>query len=137
MIGILLVLPVIPIMITSLIISVIMRFTNRLKNKSKAMYITIILTAVIVGGAIGGLNSNQEISANGFENAVLAANGLAESIADSFILIRPTMNILLNYSNSQGGVNFALYILESGLVYGALIFVMAKIYLEGAKRNDY
>ncbi|MBR2289381.1 MAG: hypothetical protein IJ867_01870 [Clostridia bacterium] len=124
-------------MITSLIISVIMRFTNRLKNKSKAMYITIILTAVIVGGAIGGLNSNQEISANGFENAVLAANGLAESIADSFILIRPTMNILLNYSNSQGGVNFALYILESGLVYGALIFVMAKIYLEGAKRNDY
>lgn len=41
MIIILLILPIIPIMITSLIISVIMRFTNKIKNKNKAMYIII------------------------------------------------------------------------------------------------
>lgn len=41
MIIILLILPIIPIMITSLIISVILRFTNKIKNKNKAMYIII------------------------------------------------------------------------------------------------
>lgn len=49
MIIILLVLPVIPILITSLVISIIMRFTNSIKNKSKVMYITIIIAIFLIG----------------------------------------------------------------------------------------
>lgn len=49
MIIILLVLPVIPILITSLVISIIMRFTNFIKNKSKVMYITIIIAIFLIG----------------------------------------------------------------------------------------
>lgn len=49
MVIILLILPVIPILITSLVISIIMRFTNSIKNKSKVMYITIITAIFLIG----------------------------------------------------------------------------------------
>lgn len=136
MIGILVILPIIPIMITSLIIAIIMRFTNLIKNKSKSMYITIIFTTLIVGILIGLFNSNSGVSTSGFKDAVLVANGLAESISDFFVLIKPSMNILLNYDNLSGLTNFILYVAESIIVYVAILWIMSMIYLKGAKRNN-
>ena len=137
MIGILLVLPIIPIMITSLIISIIMRFTNLIKNKSKSMYITIILTVLIVSLITGLFNSNSRMSVSRFENIILAANGLAESIANYFVLIKPIMKTLLNYNNINGIINFLLYVIESFVSYFLILYIMSKIYLKGAKRNNY
>ena len=133
MIGILLILPIIPIMITSLVIGIIMRFTNSIKNKSKSMYITIFLTIIIITIITGVFNANSRMSVSKFESVILAANGLAESIANYFVLIKPIMNTLLNYNNINGVVNFSLYVLESFLTYFILLFMMSKIYLKGAK----
>ena len=109
---------------------------NMIKNKSKAMYMTIIFTALIIGLLIGILNHNSSnMNTSGFENAVLVTNGLAESISDSFILIKPSMNILLNYDNPKGCFNFVVYILESISIYVIFLLIMSKIYLKGAKRN--
>ena len=134
MIGILLILPIIPIMITSFIIAIIMRFTNLIKNKSKSMYMTIIFTTLMIGILIGLFNFHSSTST--FEEAVLEAGGLAESISDFFILIKPSMNILLNYRNWNGFVNFALYIVETLILYIVMLLIMSQIYLEGAKRNN-
>lgn len=133
MIGILLILPIIPIMITSFIISIIMRFTNLIKNKTKSMYITIVLAVIIVGFVTGLFNNNYRMSVSGFENVILATNGLAESISNYFILIKPIMKIMLNYNNSLGFINFVIYFLESFITYLLLIYIMSKIYLKGAK----
>lgn len=137
MIGVLLVLPVIPIMITSLIIAIIMRFTNHIKNKSKSMYITIILTAIIIAIVTGLFNINSRMSVSRFKSVILAANGLSESIANYFVLIKPIMNTLLNYNNINGILNLIIYALESIVAYILIIFIMSKIYLKGAKRNNY
>ena len=134
MIGVLLVLPVIPIMITSLIISIIMRFTNSIKNKSKSMYITIILSAIIIAIITGLFNINSKMSVSRFESVILAANGLSESIANYFVLIKPIMNTLFNVN---GIVNLTIYVLESIITYILIILIMSKIYLKGAKRNNY
>ena len=128
MIGVLLVLPVIPIMITSLIISIIMRFTNSIKNKSKSMYITIILSAIIIAIITGLFNINSKMSVSRFESVILAANGLSESIANYFVLIKPIMNTLLNYNNVNGIVNLTIYVLESIITYILIILIMSKIY---------
>lgn len=133
MIGILLVLPVIPIMMTSLIIAIIMRFTNMIKNKSKSMYITIILTTLIVGIVIGLLNYNSSVSGEEFESAVLVANGLSESVSDFLVLIKQSQNVLLNYNRLEGFWNFLIYLAESIAVYVVIIWIMSKIYLDGAK----
>ena len=64
------------------------------------------------------------------------ANGLAESISDFFILIKPSMSILLNYNNWNGLSNFILYVAESIVVYIVILWIMSTIYLKGAKRNN-
>lgn len=132
MIAILLILPIIPILITSLVISIIMRFTNKIKNKSKVIYITLILTSLIVGIITSSFNSQQDFSVSAVKNVILKANGVAESIADSFILIKPIMNTLLNYDNIEGLKNLIIYILENIICYVVVIWMMSKIYLKGA-----
>lgn len=132
MIAILLILPIIPILITSLVISIIMRFTNKIKNKNKVIYITLILTTLIVGIITSSFNSQANLSSSAIKNVILKANGVAESIADSFILIKPIMNTLLNYDNIEGLKNLIIYVIENIICYVFVIWFMSKIYLKGA-----
>ncbi len=129
---ILLVLPVIPIMITSTIIAIIMRFTNGIKNKTLVMYMTIILSLVALDFVFTGFNHSRNLKVSEFENSVLRINGISEKIAEQFILIKPIMNTLLNYNNIKGVQNLVLYLLESGLTYILGILAISKIYLKGA-----
>ncbi len=131
MIMVLLILPTIPIIITSVIISVIMRFTNFIKDKSKVMYITMIFSIFIITLLTMTFNNSSQFSVSTFENIILQANGLAENIADSFVLIKPIMNTLLNYDNINGLLNLFVYIIENILCYILGIFIMSKIYLKG------
>lgn len=132
MVAILLILPIIPILLTSLVISIIMRFTNKIKNKSKVIYITLILTTLIVGMITSSFNSQQNFSVSVVKNVILKANGVAETIAEYFILIKPIMNTLLNYDNVEGLKNLVIYIIENILCYIFVIWLMSKIYLKGA-----
>ena len=132
MILVLLILPVIPILITSLVIAIIMRFTNKIKNKSKVIYITLILTSLIVGIITSSFNSQSNMSVPYITNIILKTNGVAESIADSFVLIKPIMNTLLNYDNIEGFKNLIIYIIENIICYVVVIWLMSKIYLKGA-----
>ena len=88
---VLLILPIIPILLTSLVIAIIMRFTNFIKNKNKVLYITMIISMFLMGFVTMIFSNNQTISVSGFRNIILQTNGLAESIADYFILIKPVM----------------------------------------------
>ncbi len=129
---ILLILPIIPILITSFIIAIIMRFTNSIKNKNKAMYITIFVSILIVGIVTSIFEINSNVSISGFEDMILTANGLSEQIANSFVLIKPIMNTLLNYDNITGLQNLIIYVIESFVCYKIIVFLMSKIYLKGA-----
>lgn len=132
MIAILLILPIIPILITSLVIAIIMRFTNKIKNKSKVIYITLILTTLIVGVITSSFNSQQDLSVSAVKNVILKANGVAETIADYFVLIKPIMNTLLNYDNIDGLKSLIIYAIENIICYVFVIWFMSKIYLKGA-----
>ena len=131
MIAVLLILPVIPIMMVSLLLALIMRVTNSIKNKSKAMYITIILSTILIG-FIGMEFAAVSNSDSDFTSLILEANGVAESIADKFVLIKPIMNTLLNYDNVNGIKNLALYVAETFICYTVSLFLISKIYLKGA-----
>ena len=132
MIAILIFLPIIPILLTSLVIAIIMRFTNKIKNKSKVIYITLILTTLIISAITSAFNSQGILSVSSVTNILLQANGVAEMIADRFVLIKPIMNTLLNYDNIDGLKNLVVYIIESVVCYVLVIFMMSKVYLKGA-----
>ena len=89
MILILLILPIIPILISSLVISIIMRFTNFIKNKSKVIYITVILSIFILTFITSTFNSIDNFSIQSITGIVLKTNGIAEEIANYFILLIP------------------------------------------------
>lgn len=129
---VLLILPIIPILITSLVISVIMRLTNKIKNKNKVMYIAIILTTIIIGIILSSMGSGEIVSNSRFEEIVRQTNGIAENISKVFILIKQTMNILLQYDNIQGLQNLIIFIAENIIFYIIILFIISKIYLKGA-----
>ena len=132
MIIILAILPIIPIVITSTIISIIMRFTNIIKNKTEVMYIAIIASLIALDLLFTGFNHNINFSIAEFKETVFRINGFSEEIANRFVLIKPTMNTLLNYNNIVGLRNCILYILESIVTYIVGVFIISKVYLKGA-----
>ena len=132
MIIILAILPIIPIVITSTIISIIMRFTNIIKNKTEVMYIAIIASLIALDLLFTGFNHNIKFSIAEFKETVFRMNGIAEEIANRFVLIKPTMSTLLNYNNIVGFRSCFLYILESIATYIVGVFIISKVYLKGA-----
>jgi len=134
MLLILLFVPVIPIIITSSIISIIMRFTNLIKNKNHVMYITIIITAILIDLLLTGLKSNN--SQIDLINNIQTADGIANTIAEQFILIKPIMNALTNYENKQGLINITIYTIESIITYVVGVAIISKVYLKGAIRYN-
>lgn len=129
---ILAILPIIPIVIISTIISIIMRFTNIIKNKTEVMYIAIIASLIALDLLFTGFNHNINFSIAEFKETVFRINGISEEIANRFVLIKPTMNTLLNYNNIVGLRNCILYILESIVTYIVGVFIISKVYLKGA-----
>lgn len=132
MIIILAILPIIPIVIISTIISIIMRFTNIIKNKTEVMYIAIIASLIALDLLFTGFNHNINFSIAEFKETVFRINGISEEIANRFVLIKSTMNTLINYNNIVGLRNCILYILESIVTYIVGVFIISKVYLKGA-----
>lgn len=125
------ILPIIPIVTTSIVIAAIMRFSNHLKNKTQVIYITIIISAILIDLIFTGFKPIK-VSKQEFEAAVLKPNGLATMIAEKIELIKPIMNTLLNYNNKDGIKNLIIYVAESIGIYILGLFTISKIYLKGA-----
>ena len=132
MLVVLIFIPVIPIMTTSLIIALIMRFTNKIKNKNKSMYVTIILATFFVGIITGLSGDTSHITVTNFKTMVLKTNGLANALADGFILIKLIMNTLAYYDRVSGFKYLLILIVENVICYFVTVFLMSKVYLPGA-----
>ena len=132
---VLLLLPVIPIFITSLIVSIIMRATHKIKNKNKVLYIVAILTIIAVS-MIGMNFKNDSIRINyrivDFTDMLLRTNGMSEDLSEKFIFLKPIMNIMNNYDNFDGLKNLLLFVAETIGIAGICLTSMSKIYLKGA-----
>lgn len=129
---VLLILPVIPIIFVSVIISIIMRFTNIIKDKNMVTYITIGISLVILVLLSITLNNTSDMTLPHFQALVFRANGLADELANRFILIKPIMNIFANYNNINGLKNLIIYFAENIIVYILGIHIMSLFYLKGA-----
>ena len=132
---VLLLLPIIPIFLTSLIVSIIMRITHKIKNKNKVLYIVAILTILAVS-LIGNNYKFDFATINytlvDFTDMLLRTNGMAEDLAEQFVILKPIMNIINNYDDIEGLLNLLIFIGETIGVSIICLFIMSKIYLKGA-----
>lgn len=129
---ILLLLPVIPIVLTSLITSCIMRFTNMIKNKSHVQYISIFIIFIILGGITSLFSSGERFTEELFTEKMLEVNGLVELVSNYFIILKPIMNSLINYESIIGIQNLLIFAIQSILLYYIVTWIISKIYLKGA-----
>ena len=129
---ILLLLPIIPIVLTSLIAAVIMRFTNFIKNKTQVQYISIFIGFVVLAILTSLFSTGEGISLERFTEKMLEVNGLIELISDYFVILKPIMNSLINYETITGMTNIILFMIESFVTYYLATWMISKIYLKGA-----
>ena len=129
---ILLLLPIIPIVLTSLITSVIMRFTNVIKNKTQVQYISIFIVFIVLWIITSLFSTGEGISLERFIEKMLEVNGLIELISEYFIILKPIMNSLINYETMTGIVNIFIFTIESLVTYYLSTWIISKIYLKGA-----
>lgn len=129
---ILLLLPIIPIVLTSLITSVIMRFTNVIKNKTQVQYISIFIVFIVLWIITSLFSTGEGISLERFTEKMLEVNGLIELISEYFIILKPIMNSLINYETMTGIVNIFIFTIESLVTYYLSTWIISKIYLKGA-----
>lgn len=129
---ILIILPVIPVCITSVVVALIMRITNSLKNKSRAMYITIFIAMFVVDIIVTMMENNLSIAQLFRDEILITENALSIEIAKYFKLVIPIMNTLMNYDNIEGIKLIGLYCLSSLGIYLATLAIISPIYLKGA-----
>ena len=129
---ILLLLPIIPIVLTSLITSVIMRFTNVIKNKTQVQYISIFIVFIVLWIITSLFSTEEGISLERFTEKMLEVNGLIELISEYFIILKPIMNSLINYETMTGIANIFIFTMESLVTYYLSTWIISKIYLKGA-----
>ena len=129
---ILLLLPMIPIVLTSLITAVVMRFTNVIKNKTQVQYISIFIGFVVLAIITSLFSTGEGISLERFTEKMLEVNGLIELISEYFVILKPIMNSLINYETITGMANILLFVIESFATYYLGTWIISKIYLKGA-----
>lgn len=129
---ILLLLPIIPIVLTSLITATIMRFTNVIKNKTQVQYITVFIIFVILGIITSLFSTGEGFSTDIFTERMLQVNGLIELISDYFVILKPIMNSLLYYQELSGLINIVIFAAESIICYYVMTWIISKVYLKGA-----
>ena len=118
---ILLLLPIIPIVLTSLITATIMRFTNVIKNKTQVQYITVFIIFVILGIITSLFSTGEGFSTDIFTERMLQVNGLIELISDYFVILKPIMNSLLYYQELSGLINIVIFAAESIICYYVMV----------------
>lgn len=122
--------PIIPVILTAIIITLIMKFTNIIKNKDMVQYISVGLTLVFVI-LVQFLNSpNTAVTDEELGNMLVETNGLIKVYSDIFITIDPAINSLINYNNLNGIFNIVILFLETISTYIIGSLIISKIYIK-------
>lgn len=123
-----LVFPLIPVAIISLLITIIMKFTKIIKNKEAVQYITIVLTIFLIIALMG--TSENTVSSEEIANSLVKYNGTIEMFSKSYPLFGFAMNSILNSDNINGIIYICTFSIISILVYFVVSLLISKIYVE-------
>ncbi len=128
---VLLLFPIMPVILTSIIVTIIMKFTNIIRNKDMVQYLTVFITLIFVIGIqiFSSSGSSDTMTNEELANMLIETNGLVELYSDYFITLKPINNALLNYNNFSGIINLLILFLESGVVYIVGGIITAKMYI--------
>ena len=132
MIVVLLVFPIIPALISCLLVIIFMRFSKFAKNKDMFQIISMFLIIGFVIIVQLFAQNNTDTSQEEMIHMLTQANGLVEMVEKYFITLKPAVDTLVNYSSIAGIISFGELLLISILLYLLFIALSQKLYLKGA-----
>ena len=128
---VLLAFPVIPLILSTIIVMIIMSFTKGVKNKDRFQLIVPLLGIILAIAISFATTGTSEITESEILEKLLKANELVEIINEKFLIIKPAVNAIV-HSNF---IEFLKFILITILGYVVFIFIGSKLYFRGAIGN--
>ena len=128
--------PILPILLISILVMVIMSFARLTKNKNKFQLIaSLILIVIIIGVSLSTSNMKEDMSNEEMAQMVVQANGMIELVKGYF----PTLDYLVEALTSNSITTAIIEILKTvGITILGFIIYMAiaqKIYFKGLVGN--
>jgi len=124
-------LPIIPIVITGLILTFVMRFTRIIRNQNVMQYLSVFASIVICVIAVGISTQSQQVTDYEMGMQLEAQTSLINSAADKLLIINPMYNIIEGNNTIQNAViifgsSLAVFILGSFIISIFFIKTVAK-----------
>ena len=136
MVIVLLIFPIIPILISSLLVLIVMSFAKFTKNRNRFQLIATILILVIVFIASFAMG-NTDSSPEELVQMVMKANGMVELVKNAFPTLGMAIESLTNVNIGIQLLNIILLIATTAIIYALYVLVGQKLYLKGAVGNLY
>ena len=134
MVIVLLVFPIIPVLISSLLVLIVMSFAKFTKNRNRFQLIATILILVIVFVASFAMG-NTDSSPEELVQMVMKANGMVELVKNAFPTLGMTIESLTNINIGIQLLNIVFLIATTAVIYALYLLVGQKLYLKGAVGN--
>ena len=134
MVIVLLIFPIIPILISSLLVLIVMSFAKFTKNRNRFQLIATILILVIVFIASFAMG-NTDSSPEELVQMVMKANGMVELVKNAFPTLGMAIESLTNVNIGIQLLNIMLLIVTTAIIYALYVLVGQKLYLKGAVGN--
>ena len=134
MVIVLLVFPIIPILISNLLVLIVMSFAKFTKNRNRFQLIATILILVIVFVASFAMG-NTDSSPEELVQMVMKANGMVELVKNAFPTLGMAIESLTNVNIGIQLLNIMLLIATTAIIYALYVLVGQKLYLKGAVGN--
>lgn len=128
---IILVFPVIPVVVVSILVTIIMKFTNIIKNKETVQYITALFTIfLIIAIQFAFGTGNENLTNEELVNSLVRFNTSFERYLTFLPNVRNTISILDNYESIKAIENLVVLVIESITIYIIISFVTSKVYIK-------
>ena len=86
--------PIIPIVVTGLILTFVMRFTRIIRNQNVMQYLSVIASIIICIFAVGISTQNQQVTDYEMGKQIEAQTATIEAAADKLLIVNPEYNLI-------------------------------------------
>lgn len=131
----LLIFPILPLLLVSIIVTIIMSFAKLTKKRDTFQLIATIIVIVIAIIASTATSNTEEITDEQMIQSIMQANGMVTMVEDYFITLRPSINALTSTSVGTALIETLKVVVVTAISYIAFILIGQKLYFKGAIGN--
>lgn len=131
----LLIFPILPLLLVSIIVTIIMSFAKLTKKRDTFQLIATIIVIVVAVIASTATSNTEEITDEQMIQSIMQANGMVTMVEDYFITLRPAINALTSTSVVTALIETLKLVAVTAISYIVFILIGQKLYFKGAIGN--